>query len=270
VGAIPAPGEIFPLAFLAPEPTGHWGWDQRPCLLPLLYKKDCTDDDDFMSINLTDQAHLVRSPSSHNLLLTHMDTLENGKGHGFRQYITDGKFSWDQLAPIAPKTPHPDNFILHVTGVDAGRGPIFYYWYDVDTVAQSATIAGRLVTLDNMVTDDFAVKRTGTLASSFDVTAGRVFYGDYHTAGGYYAEAGPGQWSHSTYHYYPVWIESDGKVRFAHVRYDMPLAIPHAVAATFGHRAVSPRNRTMYSQSIDAARLLIEREEPVERMAPPR
>ncbi len=57
--------------------------------------------------------------------------------------------------------PDPDSFILHVTPVDAGSGPLFWYWYDVNAGAKHATIRGRLVTQDNEETQDFSVARAG-------------------------------------------------------------------------------------------------------------
>jgi hypothetical protein len=261
IGFIPDPNIAY-ASFVAPEPTGTWGWSTKPCLKPLLYKpkKGCTGQDDFMYINLTDSVVLTRSPSSQNLLLAYMDTLDGGRGDGFRMYVYDGWTAWQQLDPIAPKSPHPDNFVLHVTPIDPGRGPVFFYWYDVDTNTRLATIRGRLVTKDNQDTIDFPVTRRATLEESFDVTLSSRFYGDYHTAGGYYVRR-RGSWSQYTYYYYPVWVESDGKVHFARVTYEMPFAITPAAAAQLGYRSRDASSRTIQRAEIDPSPLAMERED---------
>jgi hypothetical protein len=124
-------------------------------------------------------------------------------------YICDGTGSWTALPPIAPSSPDPDNFVLHLTAIDIGQGPILLYWYDVDTVTYEARIRGRFVTADNQWSWDF------TIGASFDVTTAADWYGDYHTAGGY-RETTSGA---IDYNYYPVWIQPDGKVHFTRVQF---------------------------------------------------
>lgn len=205
IGQFPVPDVDPPMdSVLAPEKQGQWGWSTKPKHHPLVGYE--TDKGDTMGMALTDQTVLARSPSSGKMILAFMDTLEGDKGDGHRVYLFDGNDSWTALPPIAPLSPNKNNFTLHLTPVDLGHGPILLYWYDVDTVAKTASIRGRFIITDSSYTSDF------TIAPSFSVTSYRS-YGDYHTAGGYAASrTGP-------YNFYPIWVQPGGKVHFTHVQY---------------------------------------------------
>ena len=120
---------------------------------------------------------------------------------------------------------------------------------------------GRLVTADNQETIDFGVSRTWSGETSFDVTvaADGLFYGDYHTAGAYYVN----QTGEDAYHYYPVWIESDGYVHVAHVSLNAPKAMLDG--SPLGYSSVPNRERLTFREDVDVSRLEIlrtEEEEP--------
>jgi hypothetical protein len=237
----------------APEQPAHWGWDQTPEDHPVLYL-DENGPSDYMGVNVVDRGILTRSPSSQNLLFAFMDTIP-GKGDGYRLFAHDGWSAWDELPPIAPQFASSGNFILHPTAIDPGRGPVFFYWYDVDTVTKAATVRGRLVTRDDKTTVDFTVSRSGSLPRSFDVTLSDRWYGDYHTAGGYWTLSGKGQWSHYTYYYFPVWVEPDGQVHFARLKYEMPFAVSRAAADALGYRILSRGDRVILRRAADLSTL---------------
>lgn len=242
------------------------GWNTSYCDHKVLYtgSKFCvTGPGDSMKINLLDAAILTRSPSSENLLFTYTSTIVEEipggplfMGDGFRMYLSGGGSAWTELPPITPRVTHPDNFVLHVTPIDVGRGPIFFYWYDVDVATGDVLMRGRLVTKDNASTVDFAVSHQNSAPHSFNVTGKPFWYGDYHTAGGYYALQRGGTYR---YHYYPVWVQPDGKVHFAHVQFDPP--VPALVPTLPGYVQVHPALKTVYRMQIDASQLEMEREE---------
>jgi hypothetical protein len=236
-------------ATVAPIAQGKWGWDTLPWSHSLLYKnKDEKEPTDRMNTNVAGQTHLVRSPSSENLLLAYMHSFRvPDLGDGYRLYGFNGKSTWLQFSPIKPMVPDPDSFILHVTPVDAGSGPLFWYWYDVNAGAKHATIRGRLITQDNEETQDFSVSRGRDSGVSFDLTETR-WYGDYHTAGGYVADRG----STPTYHYYPIWRQPDGLIRVAHVAVTLPLAsLSDAQLQDLGFIRRTNSDRETFRKNID-------------------
>ena len=234
-------------ATVAPIQQGKWGWDTLPWSHSLLYKKE-KEPTDRMNTNVAGQTHLVRSPSSENLLLAYMHSFRvPDLGDGYRLYGFNGKSTWLQFSPIKPMVPDPDSFILHVTPVDAGSGPLFWYWYDVNAGAKHATIRGRLITQDNEETQDFSVSRGRDSGVSFDLTETRC-NGDYHTAGGYVAARG----STPTYHYYPIWRQPDGLIRVAHVAVTLPLAsLSDAQLQDLGFIRRTNSDRETFRKNID-------------------
>jgi hypothetical protein len=262
---LPDPGSSLRRAFVIPEwPLSYHeapepaGWNQSWKDHSLLYKskKDKTSTDT-MATNVPYQTILARSPSGQNLLVAHAATIgENGDG--YRLYMQNGGTSWLPFAPIAPQTPNPDSFVLHLTGVDPGRGPIFFYWYDVEAMTKRVTIRGRLITRDNQATADFSVSRDGSVSRSFDVSTDARWYGDYHTAGGYVAPAAAPDWSRNTFHYFPVWVEPDGTTRFARVVYKMPITISAAAAESLGYRISRGQSRMIMRGALDISVLGVE------------
>ena len=264
-------GPFFLFPSGAPEKIGQWGWNSIPWDHPVLYKRNADKDaTDSMQVNFAGQTILTRSPSSKNLLLAFMDTIPNG-GDGYRLYMYDGLLSWLPFEAISPKSGNADDFALHLTAVDPGDGPVLFYWYDVDTVATTATIRGRLVLRDDTETPDFAISRSGLVESSFDVTT-NYWYGDYHTAGAYavYSLSAQDGQAKATYHYYPVWLQPDGDVRVAHVTYPNAtrLSLPTS-AAEYGGYTVRPDGIIMREQ-IDISRLVLQRAEEEEERTEPR
>jgi hypothetical protein len=214
----------------------------------------------YMGFNSFDGAILTRSPSSQDLLLAFADTIDGGKGDGFKLFRSHEAGFWFQFPDIAPQSPDPDNFILHTTAIDPGSGPIFFYWYDVNSVTKAATIRGRLVTKDDESTFDFGISRGRGATRSFGVSVDPRWYGDYHTAGGYR------QYQY-TYHYYPVWVEPDGKVHFAHVEFTMPHA-PAVASAGLGYHVPHGREWMVERRKLDLSTLIFQ--EPIEEEESPR
>lgn len=240
---------------MAPQTTGKWGWNQSPWTHPVLYRSSKNwEYGDSMAVNIPGQTLLTRSPSSKNLLIAYMDTISN-LYDGYRLYMFDGQSSWLSFQPIVPETLRQDDFILHPTAVDPGRGPVMFYWYDVDTVEKTATIRGRLITRDNGETVNFPISQPNRAGPGFDVSPLR-WYGDYHTAGAYFVESTAREdWTNNAYHYYPIWLQGDGDVRVAHVTYGLRPEESQSLVDYFGH-VVRPL-RTILRQQINVFRLLL-------------
>ena len=247
----------FYWSLAAPEATGVHGWNSSPWNHPVLYKnKSNKQSDDYMSTNIPGQTILTRSPGSEKLLLAYMDTIP-GQGDGYRLYSYTDPILWQAFDPIRPKSGNPDDFILHVTAVDAGIGPKLFYWYDVDTVQKTSTIRGRLIVRDDTETANFRIGGPNW------VTA-QKWYGDYHTAGAYAVKVGTGSdWTDDAYHYYPVWLEGDGPARVAHVRYKMPAT--RAILDGFLPDYMVRTQPIAYRQQVDLTRLVLSRADEDER-----
>jgi hypothetical protein len=241
----------FYWSFAAPEANGRYGWNTNPWDHPVLYKnKSNQQNGDWMSTNIPGQTTLTRSPGSGQLLLAYMDTIP-GQGDGYRLYSYTDPIVWKPFDPIRPKTGNPDDFILHLTAVDAGIGPKLFYWYDVDTAQKTSTIRGRLIVRDDIETADFRIGGPNW------VTAEK-WYGDYHTAGAYRAKVGTGSdWTDDAYHYYPVWLEADGPLRVAHVRYKMPATKAMLDGLLPGHLVRT--EQIAFREYVDLSRLVLSR-----------
>ncbi|MCM3869212.1 MAG: hypothetical protein ND895_00770 [Pyrinomonadaceae bacterium] len=254
IGAF-SPPDAPPARPVAPEIQGKWGWSEIPWTHPLLYKRD-KDSTDAMNVNMATQTLLVRSPSSDNLILAFADTLENNKGDGYRVFVYNGGESWTQLPPLAPMVAKKENFILHPTAIDPGKGPILLYWYDVDTETRKAAIRGRLITRDDQYTADFPISTTGTASRSFSVDI-PDWYGDYHTAGGYQEQLSVGH--PAVHNYFPVWIEPNGRVHFTKVQY-REAATPGAAGGVTRRPQffdVTAKEKIRYSGSVRVSKLQI-------------
>jgi hypothetical protein len=249
-----------PFAFSAPEPRGEHGWDNDPFDHPVLYKNaDNKQSDDYMATHIPGQTILTRSPGSEKLLLAYMDTIP-GLGDGYRLYSYTDPIVWQAFDPIRPKSGKPDDFLLHLTAVDAGVGPKLFYWYDVDTGSKTSTIRGRLIVRDDVETIDF-------LIGSPNWVTLEKWYGDYHTAGAYVVKSGNNSdWTQDAYHYYPVWLEADGDLRVAHVRYKLPVPLSQIGDLLPGHLVRT--GPLAFREEVDVSGLVLERANEDERLRP--
>ena len=218
IGAFPNP-DTGHLTVIAPEYQGAWGWNSNPWDNPILYKNaDNKGPADTVSTNIPTQTVLMRSPSSKHLIVAFADTMDSDQGNGYRLYLYKGGQDWTKLPDIRPAVPHKDNFILHLTIADPGTGPLMVYWYDIDATAKKATVRGRILARDDQFSEDIALTRKGNGPRSFSLASAR-WYGDYHTGSGFVAKTRLTQ--PSTTNFYPLWLETDGRVHFTRVQFRM-------------------------------------------------
>jgi hypothetical protein len=230
--------------------SGQWQFD--PILLlvanyedPNDIKTEINDVKDkygeIVSTNVPDPRALTRVPGSLTKVLAAMPaTMDQGpdQGHGYRLFVYDTESHQRyELDPVMPKSNSLNAFLLHLTAIDIGEGPVFLYWTDIDMNTQSATIRGRLVLSDIHSTSDFQVSRTVSSKEvylpnwihSWPVNTG-YWYGDYQTGWGYREptpkrvgqqepaiKLPPNLMPPDQYHFYPVWPEPGNKVKYARV-----------------------------------------------------
>jgi hypothetical protein len=130
-----------------------------------------------------------------------------------------------QLPPVVPRSHSPKDFVIDMTAIDPGEGPILLYWLDVSTAAKTATVMGRFVENGGAVSADFVISQTGGAgkpAAEYDQTlscAPIQFFGDYHTAGGFVQRLP----TSIAFSYFPSWVEpSKSAIRFTRVVFTTP------------------------------------------------
>jgi hypothetical protein len=198
------------------------------------------------------QPIMTRSPSSDGFIFAVPEMIRQNGGYGYGLYHVDSNGNRLSYPPITPSA-GANGVILHPAVIDPGRGPLLFYWYDIDTQARRMTVRARLITEDRSYTSDFSI-------ASFDSPAEKMWFGDYHTAGGFAPSAtvsgqdirtGRARLGPPTYEYFPVWKQSDGMLHSARITYTPPQN-----GTLAGHSNVMGRARTLApARSLDLSRL---------------
>jgi hypothetical protein len=200
------------------QPSVPWGWPDAQSTPFQIIKA-----------NQLAETLLTRIPGSGILAMAYPASIKDSHNQnvdGFELFFFNPATNqFSQAAPIFPNSHLPGNYLLHMVAIDPGQGPILLYWMDVNGNEQQATMMGRFIFADGSYSNDFSVATTidpsspqagGTIHTrDYTFAVSRVWYGDYHTAGGYapaVAGAVPG-----TFHYYPMWVQSDGNAHYSHV-----------------------------------------------------
>lgn len=182
----------------------------------------------YMKANVTQRTIAFRTGSKRNVAIAYPTNLGSA-GHGYSLYYHDRATKYFGASdPIKPQAAGKDNFIMHLSAVDLGSGPILLYWYDVNVSTFLITIRGRMILGDGSHSSDFTISRASGKPEAFDMRLGTTpyWYGDFHQAEGYVDEVKPpkgtiasGILSKFRYHYYPIWVQPDGTTRIAHLSY---------------------------------------------------
>jgi hypothetical protein len=175
-----------------------------------------------MDDNVWSTTVIARVGNSKNVVIAYPAAIKdasNKTSNGYELYFYDRTANTFSSAPaILPMTHGSQSFLMHLAIVEAPPGPALLYWYDVNTSTNKVRIRGRFVFAEDQTSDDFdvAVDAANT-PHSFTITPGAShWFGDYKTAGGY-TWKGITTLGTSYYHYYPMWDEPDGTMRFSHV-----------------------------------------------------
>ena len=181
---------------------------------------------DLMSANVTQSTIAFRTGEKNDVGIVYPVNLGDiGKGYALYFHDRANKsFAGGDL--IKPMVKGKFNFIMHVSSIDLGSGPVLLYWYDVNSGAKSITMRGRLITGTGTHSADFTIARTQGKPTSFDLALPKKWFGDYHQADGYIEEVPlpkgtavspvPGKYR---YHFFPIWVQPDDTTRLAQVSY---------------------------------------------------
>jgi len=201
--------------------------------------------DKYMKVNSTQKTIVFPTGTGSNMAIAYPSNLAS-RGKGYRLYFFDrATQKFGEGPPIKTVVAGDNNFIMHLTPIDLGSGPVLLYWYDVNAKSFAVSIRGRLIAGDGESTADFTISRLKGKLDAYNVKdAGKYWYGDYHAAGGYIEEVTPKGAPGSSallrlrrgyveelkpkgaaaqvqlvHHYFPVWTRPDGTTRVAHVSY---------------------------------------------------
>lgn len=200
-----------------PAPQVDWGWDDSFYSNPNTYGANST-------LRIRAPSALTRAPGSkEKYFLMYHATLKavkvGGPGHqgntyGYEFVRNDGS----ELRPIGPKDASANSFVMQLTAIDPGAGPVLLYWYDINGATKKGSVRGRFVFNEDQYSPDFDIAvDVGGGAHLFDVIPNtKYWYGDYKTAGGY-GPKGLQPVSTSLYRYFPQWVEPDGAIHFSEV-----------------------------------------------------
>jgi hypothetical protein len=155
---------------------------------------------------------------------------------GYRIYYFDlASQSFSAMPPVLPINLAASSvgglmlgtsIVMHLVIVPVGDAALLY-WTDMDFALGIGQARGRFIFGPGQYSSDFAIAQSGSPGQphTFAIADPQnspsfYWYGDYQTAAGYETK-GP---TSSTYNAYPVWIEPDGTVHYAHVAYTKPNA----------------------------------------------
>jgi hypothetical protein len=173
--------------------------------------------------NLWAHPILTRTPHGDSFILTVPSQIKRPSGAvngGYRVFLfnPDTK-NFSELAPVAPQTDGPGNYIMHLAAIDIGKGPVMLYWSEFDIATKTGKVRGRLILNATEASADFVVSRLGGQDSTWALVPNKHYwYGDYQTAWGFEEALPAGSKSaERTFQYFPMWIEANRTVGIAQV-----------------------------------------------------
>jgi hypothetical protein len=254
-------------------PGATWGWDQS-------FYDSTKIPKDRIGANIW-ASTIVSRFGFGGVLLTFPATLKGGSaaGHGYRLFSyepTTNRFS--EGRPVAPSPASADNVAMHLAAIDPARGfPVLLFWTDIDSTSRTATIRGRLLGVTGPAAADFDIARQAgaTARWNLDQASGAYSYGDYHTGSGFHTrQNGSGATARALctgcitdlYHFYPIWVQPDGTVRFTGVVFrrlfpppvisEDPLPGPPPVESAVGEAATDDAGPESGAAAIGPAELV--------------
>jgi hypothetical protein len=163
------------------------------------------------------------------------------------------------LAPVVPRSHDPKDYVLHLTAIDLGKGPLLLYWMDVSAAKKSAVIMGRLLFEDGSISSDFLISQNNSgqeYAEQIACTGPKhdqvPFYGDYHTAFGY----ATAPWKAdgvvmASYYFFPMWVDPAANgAHYTRVSVSLTTTLGSATAAL---KPVLPKGVTISAPLTESA-----------------
>lgn len=189
-----------------------WGWGSEGANLKA---------GEFIGSNMWANTVSARAGNTKNTVLISFPTevkKADKEQHGYRLFVYNtAENSLGELPEILPENANNQSIIFHLALVDLGVGPVMAYWYDINGEDFSVTIKGRFIYSENESSDDFVISKIKGEKNTFSLTAAkRYWYGDYHTASGYAVTSTT--LGAQSFHYYPIWVQPDGTVKYAEVK----------------------------------------------------
>jgi hypothetical protein len=193
--------------------------------------------DAYAFANVWGNTVIARAGESQGMLLAFPTVMGSGanatNGYSLFFHNPTANGTYSELAAIAPITSSSANYVMNVTAIDLGRGPVLLYWTDVNTASHKARIRGRVIVSLGQYSSDFDITGDADLtvnSNNYFPAAPLFFYGDYHTASGYIqhpraAVALRALASSEIYHFYPIWVDRSGGARYAQVTVSLGGAI---------------------------------------------
>jgi hypothetical protein len=174
--------------------------------------------DQYMLANIWGNTVIARAGDSRGMLLAYPTLVNQGKTdktrtNGYSVFFYDPQDSGtsSEIKAIVPVTESPESYVMDVTAIDLGAGPVLLYWMDVNTHTQRAKIRGRFIVSLGHYSSDFDIAPEADLTVAANGYAKKskteYFYGDYHTASGYVQQRGPALARKNIYHFYPLWVD---------------------------------------------------------------
>jgi hypothetical protein len=182
--------------------------------------------DPYIDANIWGNTVIARPGDSQGVLLAFPAVITEGKAgkvraNGYSVFFYDPQESgtYSEMKAISPLTETPENYVMDVTAIDIGSGPVLLYWMDVNTASHKVRMRGRIIVSLGHYSSDFDITDEATLTEKAN---GHVkgsdteyFYGDYHTASGYVQERGPALARKNIYHFYPLWVDRNNGASYA-------------------------------------------------------
>jgi hypothetical protein len=182
--------------------------------------------DPYVFSNVWGNTLIARAGDSQGLLLGFPSVIGSGASaaNGYSVFFHDPKDSgtFSEMPAITPLTSTPTSYVMNVTAIDLGRGPVLLYWMDVNTASHKGRMRGRIIVSMGQYSSDFDISKDADFtvnANNYFPSSPLFFYGDYHTASGYIQQARAaivvGSATSDIYHFYPIWVDRTGGARYA-------------------------------------------------------
>jgi hypothetical protein len=226
--------------------------------------------DPYIFANIWGNTVIARAGESQGLLFAFPTIMKEGKEGKEGKERTNGYsvFFYDpfdsgthsEIKDIVPVNDSSEDYVMDVTAIDLGSGPVLLYWTDVNTASHKSKIRGRIIASLGHYSSDFDI--TGEIdltlpAKGYYPKSPSYFYGDYHTASGYIQQRGPVLARKNIYHFYPLWVDRTGGARYAvvSVSEDAPLPVGVQPPLQLEFTTVAPEEWKFPPPSVDLSSL---------------
>jgi hypothetical protein len=182
-----------------------------------------------VSSNVWANTVIARAGESNGILFAYPSIIgkDANATNGYSLFFHDSREggTYVEISPIVPLTRSSSDFVMDVTAIDIGKGPVLLYWMDVNSATHVARMRGRVIVSVGQYSSDFDISSDIDLtlpANYYPKIPGKpaFFYGDYHTASGYEGRSlniGPklNVGPKDVYRFYPIWVDRTGGTRYA-------------------------------------------------------